>query len=271
MGVSDGLSEESVTQESVIQDYLDLPEGGRVFFKRVVFPPTPRPEWLFLGGYGSDIGGVKASFLFDLARKTKTTCTLFDYEGCGNSSGVFTQMTFGHWLANGLAVLDHLTQGPQILIGSSMGGWIMLCLARKRPDRIARLIGVAAAPDWTEELFYQKLSPPLQKTLEETGTAQLIRPHVSRYSGRVPSDPLELTWKSVLEGRKHLIFPTPFSVPCPLVLLHGTQDEVVPWTVSQRLLDHVQAPFSSFTLIKNGNHRLHRPEDLNILAQFLGE
>jgi pimeloyl-ACP methyl ester carboxylesterase len=135
----------------------------------------------------------------------------------------------------------------------------MMVLARKRPERLRQIVGIGAAADWTEDLFYQQLSPSLRRELEQTGHARLNRPH----------DTLELSWEVVLDGRNHLVFPSPLSIPCPLFLLHGTHDTVVPWEQSQRLLSHVTSPFSSLMLIQGGDHSLSRASDLELLSRMI--
>ncbi len=210
---------------------------------------------LFLSGYASDMAGSKASFLAARCAAHGVPFLRFDYRGCGQSSGRFEDGTIGAWAADALEVFDRLTTGPQIVIGSSMGAWIGLKLVQARSARIKALIGVAAAPDFTENLIWAALT--------EDERAQLMRDGIlSNAEGRGP-----LTLRFLEEARQHLVLSAPLSVPCPLRLIHGMRDQDVPWGIATQLAAHVAQEDVTLTLIKNGDHRLSNPEDLEILWQ----
>ena len=217
-----------------------------------------KPGWLFLGGYQSDMTGTKASFLWRLAQKTSTPCTVFDYSGCGRSTGAFEAGTIGGWKDEALLVLDTLTQGPQILIGSSMGGWLMLLLGLERPSRIQKMIGIAAAPDFTEHLC-PWLSGPEKARFEAEGEGIAFR----------KEGPFVVRRPFVEEAKRHLVSDRSLTYSCPVTLLHGDDDQVVSWHGSERLLETIDAPSVQLIRIKNGDHRLHSNADLDLLGRLI--
>lgn len=244
----------------ISQGMLQQFDGHKVFYRTLRFQKTPlKPSWLFLGGYASNLSGTKASFLWNLAKQTETNCTLFDYFGSGGSSGCFEEGTIGRWKSDALSVFKQLTQGPQILIGSSMGGWLALLLAKKNFDRIVQVITIAAAPDFPEELF-QKLPDTQKKCLEKEGKTSFHSQEGSL---------LTLSQNFLKEAREHLILNQDLTFSCPIFLLHGTEDLVVSWCYSQKLFEKIEAPFLSLTLVQKGDHRLNRPEDLELLRRLL--
>ncbi len=213
------------------------------------------PAILFLGGFASDMNGSKASFLASRAAETGRSFLRFDYRGHGSSSGSFADMTLGDWLDDAQAVLDNLTDGPQIVIGSSMGGWIGLLLAKARPDRFKAFIGVAAAPDFTEDLVWDKLSPSDREILRQGGSLD---------DGGAP-----ITLKLIQEARKHLVLRSPLALSFPVRLLQGMHDEDVPWQHAPRIAQHISAPDVRVTLVKDGNHSLSAPENLELLWETI--
>jgi pimeloyl-ACP methyl ester carboxylesterase len=239
---------------------LELPHGGRLAYRRIAAPPgaSARPGIVFLGGFASDMGGTKATALAAHCRARGLALLRFDYRGHGASSGRFADGTIGAWREDALAALDGLTQGPQILVGSSMGGWIMLLLAIARPERVAGLVGIASAPDFTERLVRPALAPAQAALLAERGRLE------------VPSEygpPLVITAALLEEGRRHLLLDRPLPFRGPVRLLHGLADRDVPWTLSQAILERLAGEDLVLTLIKDGDHRLSRPQDLaRILA-----
>jgi len=211
---------------------------------------------IFFGGYGSDMTGTKAGFLAECCAARDIDFTRFDYQGHGRSSGAFVDGTIGQWRQDALDILDHLTTGPQILVGSSMGGWIGLLLALARPARIAGFVGVAAAPDFTETIV-PDLTPPQREALYRDG---LI------YDDDAPPDfRLPMTLKLIEEGRRHLVLNAPLPLAIPMHLLQGQQDDAVPWATALRLAETVTGADIRITLIKDGDHRLSRPQDLALL------
>lgn len=221
------------------------------------------PGLVFLGGFMSDMSGTKAVALEAWARRRGRAFLRFDYRGHGQSSGRFAEATIGDWLDDTLAVLDELTEGPQILIGSSMGGWIALLAARARPERVAGLIGIAPAPDFTEDLIWGRATPEQRAALERDGYVD--RP--SEYS----AEPYRITLRLIEEGRAHLLLQAPIPIACPVRLIHGLQDSDVPWQTSLRLAEALQSDDVEVTLVKSAAHRLSEPEDLARLERSIEE
>ena len=202
--------------------------------------------------------GTKAQALAAHCRAAGRAYVRFDYTGHGASSGRFEEGTVGQWLADALCVLGQAAEGPQVVVGSSMGGWIMLLLALGRPERVRGLVGVAAAPDFTEELIWNQLSEAGRRQLMEEGS--FLRP--SRYDPQ----PHPITRRLVEEGRRHLLLRGPIPVTCPVRLIHGDQDADVPWETSLRLLRRLAGGDVTLTLVKGGGHRLSGAADIERLA-----
>ena len=220
-----------------------------------------RPGVIFLGGFNSDMTGAKATALESFCRGRGQGFLRFDYSGHGRSGGGFSEGSIGRWKDDALAILDSLTEGGQILVGSSMGGWIMLLLALARPDRVKALIGIAAAPDFTEDLIWDSLSLIERDRLTRDG--KLERP--SEYS----DTPYVITRKLIEEGRDHLLLRAPIAIDKPVHLLHGMADADVPYQTSDRLAERLQSLDVTLTLIKDGDHRLSRPQDISFLYNIL--
>lgn len=216
---------------------------------------TPeRPGVVFLPGFMSDMTGIKATFLEGLAGRHGLPYLRFDYSGHGASAGRFEDGTIGAWLGDVLDVLDALTQGPQVLVGSSMGGWLALLAALKRPDRVAGLIGLAAAPDFTEELIHSELDESQREALARDGVVY----KETTYGDR----PLAFTRALIEEGRNHLLLGDSIPIGCPIRLVHGYDDPDVPWEMALMILRRLAAEDVTVTYIKGGDHRLSRPDDL---------
>lgn len=231
-------------------------EGRMLAYRHDGPAQATRPGLFFLHGFFSDMTGSKAAFLAQRCVETGRRLTRFDYRGHGLSSGAFIDGCMGDWLDDALAVFDHLTNGPQIIIGSSMGGWIMLLLALQRPERVAGLVGIAAAPDFTEDLIWPELPPPRQREMVERGV--IYEP--SDYGPSVP-----YTYKLVEEGRKHLLLRGPIAINAPVRLIQGMQDKDVPWQTAPRIAEKLTGNDVRVILIKDGEHRLSREEDLKLL------
>ena len=212
------------------------------------------PGIMFCGGFMSDMTGTKATALEAHCRSTGRACVRFDYAGHGASGGAFRDGTIGGWRDDALAVLDRVASGPQILVGSSMGGWIMLLVALARPAHVAGLVGVAAAPDFTEDLIWSTLDDEGRRTLVETG--EIVLP--CDYG----DDPYPITMGLIEEGRGHLLLRAPIALRCPIHLLQGMRDEDVPWRTALRIAEQVESESVTVELIKDGDHRLSRDEDL---------
>ncbi len=240
--------------------FLTTPAARKIAYHRTA---GAGPGVMFLGGFRSDMTGAKAMFLQDWAQAQGRAFVRFDYSGHGASEGAFTDGSIGDWAQDARAVLDTLTEGPQLLVGSSMGGWIALMLALAVPGRVAGLVGVAAAPDFTEESMWANATPEQQATLMEQG--QIDVP--SDYS----DDPYVITRRLIKDGRNHLVLRTPLHLPMPVRLLQGTADRDVPPAVAMRLIDHASGPDIRLTLVKGADHRFSTPECLALISEAIAE
>jgi len=221
------------------------------------------PGIVFLGGFKSDMTGTKASTLDDFCHARGLGFLRFDYSGHGESSGDFLDGTISRWFTDALAAFDRLTEGPQILVGSSMGGWIMLLVALARPERIKGLVGVAPAPDFTEALIWPSLSESDREKLLREG--KLEQP--SDYS----PEPYVITRALIEDGRRNLLLNNTIDIDAPVRLLHGLNDRDVPHTVSLQLQAKLKSQDVIVQLIKDGDHRLSRPQDLARLCTAVEE
>ena len=219
------------------------------------------PGIVFLGGFMSDMTGTKAEALDRFCAERGQAYLRFDYFGHGASSGAFTDATVGRWKADALAVLDELTQGPQVLVGSSLGGWIMLLAALARPRRIHALVGIAAAPDATEDLMWAELGAEQRATLLRDGLIRLP----SEYS----PEGYVYTRALIEEGRHHLLMRAPIPLTCPVRLLHGMRDPDVPWRTSLALAETLEGRDVTVSLVKDGDHRLSTDDNLALLMRTL--
>ena len=184
----------------------------------------------------------------------------FDYSGHGTSGGAFIDGSIGVWAADAEAVIDAKTQGPLLLIGSSMGGWIALLVAMRKPERVTAVIGIAAAPDFTEKLMWEAM------TFEER--ARLLKEGILKIPSQY-GDPTPITKHLIEDGRNHLLLGGPILLDCKVRLLHGQADPDVPWEIALQIAERLVTSDVEVTLIKDGDHRLSRPRDLAILQQIL--
>ncbi|HMD64517.1 MAG TPA: alpha/beta hydrolase [Stellaceae bacterium] len=239
---------------------LTRQDGATIAYDRIA---GSSPGVVFLGGFRSDMTGTKALYLEDYCRRRGLAYLRFDYFGHGASSGDAALGTIGRWAEDAIAVLDSLTEGPQVLVGSSMGGWLMLLAALARPYRVDALVGIAAAPDFTEDLVWPRLDPAHQRELRDTGAVALP----SEY------DPAGYTYRLSLfeDGKQHLVMRQAIALDCPVRLLHGMSDASVPWQTSPSLARRLASRDVVVTLIKDGDHRLSRPVDLARLGRALDE
>jgi pimeloyl-ACP methyl ester carboxylesterase len=227
------------------------------------------PGLFWLGGYKSDMKGTKAVALADWAAQKGRACVRFDYSGHGESEGAFTDGTIGRWLADSLAVFDAYCRGPQILIGSSMGGWLALLMARELNRRgggaasIAGMVLIAPAVDFTEELMWKRFTPEIKRELEAKGVWE--RP--SQYS----PEPYLVTRQLIEEGRNHLILGNMIETGCPVRILQGVEDPDVPWQHAVALTSRLASDDVVLTLVKDGDHRLSRPEDIERMLHAVAE
>ncbi|MEL6773219.1 MAG: alpha/beta hydrolase [Pseudomonadota bacterium] len=222
-----------------------------------------RPGIVFLGGFRSDMTGTKALFLEDWAAARGRAFLRFDYRGHGASSGRFEDFGIGDWAEDAAAVLTRLTEGPQILVGSSMGGWIALLLARAMPDRVAGLVGIAAAPDFTEDSMWAAFDDDQRAALMAEGQVALP----SDYS----DEPYVITRHLIEDGRRNLVLREALALPFAVRLLHGTADADVPVDRGLALLAHMDCPDARLTLVKDADHRFSTETDLSIIAATLEE
>lgn len=229
-----------------------LDTGG----KRIAYHSTPgaSPGVVFFGGFMSDMTGTKATALEALCRSRGRAYLRFDYSGHGKSSGTFTEGTIGAWAADAIDVLDRLTQGPQVIVGSSMGGWIMVLAALARPQRIAGLAGVAAAPDFTENLLAGWLTGPQRAALERDGLCCLPD---EEGNSRYP-----ITRALIEDGRKHLVLRDRIPIACPVALVHGMRDAEVPFETSLKLAKALASEDVTVTLVKDGIHTMSESRHL---------
>jgi len=241
---------------------LDRGDGVELAFSRL---PGRGPTMVFLPGFGSDMAGEKATTLAAWCAASGRAMLRLDYSGHGVSGGVFTDGSIGRWAEDARLVIDRMVDGNMILVGSSMGGWIALLLARARPERVAGIVGIAAAPDFTERMW-EKMTADERARLERDGV--LVRP--SNYG-----DPYRITRGLIEDGRRHLLLGAPIPLRCPVRLLHGQQDADVPWQLALTIAELVAGSEVQVTLVKDGDHRLSRPQDLVLLrrtvAGLLGE
>ncbi len=225
--------------------------------------PGRGPGIVFCGGFMSDMTGLKTVGLEAWAQQQGVAYTRFDYQGHGQSSGRFEDGAVGLWAEDALAVFDHVTRGErQVLVGSSMGGWIALLVALRRPEQVAGLVGLASAPDFTEDLIWGSLGAEARATLLRDGALYPPSPYVD--------PPKPVTRALIEDGRRHLLLRQPIPLDAPVRLLHGMADDVVPWGTSLRLADALTSRNVRLTLIKDGDHRLSRDEDIDLLRHTVG-
>jgi pimeloyl-ACP methyl ester carboxylesterase len=231
------------------------------------------PGLFWLGGFKSDMKGTKAEALDSWAAGQGRACIRFDYSGHGESGGDFGDGTISRWLEESVAVFEQFCRGPQIVIGSSMGGWMALLLARELNRRakngapsaggVAGMVLIAPAPDFTEVLMWQRFPPEIRKQIEETGAWS--RP--SEYS----EDPYLITRALIEDGRKHLLLNGLVETGCPVRILQGVKDPDVPWQHATELVSRIARDDVVLTLVKDGDHRLSRPEDIDRLIAAVSE
>src|SRR5262249_18560487 len=256
--------------------FLDVgtaPEARRIAIRQRV---GRGPGLVWLGGFKSDMKGTKAAALDQWAAQQNRACVRFDYSGHGESAGDFVDGTIGPWFEEGVAVFDACCDGPQVLIGSSMGGWIALLLARELRQRagaraseksekptLAGMVLIAPAVDFTEELMWRKFSPGIRQEIETKGV--WLRP--SLYS----EGPYPITRRLIEEARAHLLLGTLIETGCPVRILQGVEDRDVPWQHAVELSSRLAQDDVVLTLVKDGDHRLSRPEDLERLMAAVAE
>jgi pimeloyl-ACP methyl ester carboxylesterase len=253
-------------------NFLKLGTGSVERTIAVRADPGANPGLFWVGGFKSDMKGTKAEALDQWAAEKGRACVRFDYSGHGESGGDFADGTIGRWLAESLAVFDAFCRGPQVLIGSSMGGWIALLLARELKRRsdgqnaegpLAGMVLIAPAADFTEELMWKRFPDAIRQEIEAKGV--WLRP--SEYS----PEPYPITRRLIEEGRDHLLLGTMIETGCPVRILQGVEDTDVPWQHAVDLSSRLAQDDVVLTLVKDGDHRLSRPEDLERLMAAVAE
>ncbi len=240
-------------------EYLETPQGRRIAYHRSA---GAGPGVVFLGGFKSDMQGTKAVHLEDWAKAQGRAFLRFDYSGHGESSGAFTEGAIGDWAEDAAAAITALTDGPQVLVGSSMGGWISLLMAKRLGAKLAGLVTIAAAPDFTEDSMWAGFSEAQKAELAEAGQVAL------------PSDygePYIITRHLIEEGRQQLVLRDPLPLPFPVRMLQGTADADVSQDVALRLLAHATGDDIRLTLVKGADHRFSAPPQLALIEQAVAE
>ena len=236
---------------------LNLNRGRRIAY--CLTKGSSGPGIVFLGGFCSDMEGTKALHLERWAAKRGKSFLRFDYTGHGLSSGRFEDGCIGDWTADAFDAIQQLTAGPQLLVGSSMGGWIALLLARRCPEKIMALVGIAAAPDFTDDFENNRLTPKQLREIFKTGKVEVP----SEYS----SQPTVVTRKLLRDGRRNFVLNAPLSLPFPVRLLQGTADGDVDQTTAIQLLNHAQGPDMRLILVKNADHRFSNARCLELIEE----
>ncbi|MEM9810272.1 MAG: alpha/beta hydrolase [Pseudomonadota bacterium] len=216
------------------------------------------PTIVWLGGYASDMLGTKAEALATYAKEADQAYLRFDYSGHGESEGHFEDGTLSTWFADAESLIGDKAPGRKILVGSSMGAWLTLLYAKKHPAEVSAVVLIAPAPDFTEDLVWPRLSQEHRDRIEKDGFVK---------TG--PTGHASETYTQALfeDGRANLVLRTPITLPCPVCILQGTQDEAVPVAHALKVADAIDAPSVTTTLVKDGDHRLSNPEDLYLLIR----
>ncbi len=230
---------------------LNRPDGETIAYHH---SPGEGTGLLWLGGFRSDMDGTKALALEEWARAAGRPTTRFDYFGHGQSSGDFRQGTISRWREDALAVLDEVTSGGQILIGSSMGGWVTILAALARPERVAGIVFIAPAPDFTEDLMWADFPEEVRAEIEQKG--EWLQP--SDYG----FEPSPITDALIKDGRSNLVLDKEINLSCPVRILQGMKDPDVPWQHALRLVEALASADVSLHLIKHGDHRLSEPQNI---------
>lgn len=240
--------------------YIKSAEGRRLAYRKTGGKP---PCVVFMGGFMSDMEGTKAAFLEGHCESRGLAYIRFDYGGHGKSGGDVREGTIGGWLGDALTVIDRVSKGPLVLIGSSLGGWIAFLAARARAKRVTGLIGLAPALDFTERLLWENLSSAKRRVLVAEG-------EIAVPSGYDES-PYVFTRELIEEGRNHLLLTGPLALPMPVRIIHGMEDRDVPYALSLETMKHLSSPDFALELVGGAGHRLSEKGDLARLARTLDE
>ncbi|MGH1465004.1 MAG: alpha/beta hydrolase [Cognatishimia sp.] len=240
-------------------DFIKTPQGRRIAYHKT---EGAGPCVVFLGGLKSDMQGTKAVHLEAWCQAQGRGFLRFDYSGHGESSGRFEEGCIGDWHEDSVFAVNRLVEGPYVLVGSSMGGWQALLLARAQPDRLAGLVTIAAAPDFTEDGYWANFTEAQKAELDNVG-------HVA-----LPSDYMEpyiITKRMIEDGRNHLVLRQPLALSCPVRFLQGTEDTAVSTATAQQLLEHAQGADMRLTLVKGADHRFSDVLCLGLIEAAVAE
>lgn len=240
---------------------LARPDGATIAYHKTA---GNGPGIVFLGGFMSDMSGTKAVALEAWCRARGAAFLRFDYRGHGQSSEAFTDGCIGDWADDARLAVTELTEGPQILVGSSMGGWISLLTARALPQRIAGIVGIAAAPDFTEDLMWPSFTDDQRAAILEQGSVDIP----TEYGDA----PYTITRRLIEDGRDNLVLrDETLAITCPVRLLQGVEDPDVPWKTALRISEKLVSRDVRVELIKDGDHRLSRKQDIALICRAVGE
>ena len=237
--------------------YLTTPQGRRIAYHQT---DGSGPGVVFLGGFMSDMDGTKAVHLEQVCKSQGRAFLRFDYSGHGQSSENFTDGCIGDWATDAIEAISALTTGPQILVGSSMGGWISLLACKQMPDRIAGLLTIAAAPDFTEDSMWAGFTDAQRTEIMDQGAIKIPSDY---------DDPYTITRKLIEDGRENLVLRDPLHLPFPVRFLQGTHDADVDQSVAIRLLNHATGPDMRLVMLKDGDHRFSDPAALQLIEDAL--
>jgi pimeloyl-ACP methyl ester carboxylesterase len=239
------------------------PDGATIAYERASAQDGKKPGVVFLHGLKSDRGGTKAEALARHAEERGYGLLRFDMFGHGASAGRFEDGGISRWVEDAAAVLDELTTGPVVLVGSSMGGWVMVKTAMARPTRVIGLVGIAVAPDFTEDLMWAGFDAAQRSALMTAGVVELP----SEYD----DGPYRISRHLIEDGRRNLVLRGEVPIACPVRLIHGQRDTAVPWETSLKLAERIKGDDVAVHLVKDGDHRLSRPQDLERLCGLVDE
>ncbi len=233
--------------------------------RRLAYDQTPGngPGVVFLGGFNSTKDGTKAQYLETWARHSGRAYLRFDYSGHGESQGDFRDGTISGWTEDAAHIIEGLTEGPQVIVGSSMGGWIACLLARRMPERFAGLVTIAAAPDFTEDNYWAGFDAATRAELDAQGFVEVESPY--------DDAPYVITKKLIEDGRQNLVLTEPLRLPFPARILHGTADKAIPVATAKRFFEHATGRDIRMLLVKGADHRFSTPECLTIITDAIDE
>ncbi len=235
------------------------PDGTKIAYHKT---DGATPGVIFLGGFRSDMTGSKALALEEFCKERGQQFIRFDYFGHGESEGAFIEGTIGRWADNIVAVMEQIAgNDPQILVGSSMGGWLMLLAALRSPKKVAGLIGIAAAPDFTELLMWDKFTPEQQNEMREKGMVEIPNCY--------DEEPYKITMNLIAESGDHLVLDGDININCPVMLIHGMKDEDVPWEFAMTLNEKITSKDVRTLLVDDGDHRMSSEKHLKIIGKQL--